>query len=149
MPQGSVIKPAMFFFYINDLPDNLRSFIPLFADDTIGYNSASVHDTLQEDLTKLKQWEHIWDIKCYPCKCEHIVFSRRRQPIDKDLYLHGIMIPKTNYIRYLGVTLDPKLNWNKHEDHVTAKGNSTIDFIRRNILSSSGTWAINNLCVQF
>ena len=60
-------------------------------------------------------------------KCEHMVFSRKRQSIDKNIYLHATVILKTNYIRYLGVTLDSKLNCNKHEDHVTAKGNSTMD----------------------
>ena len=41
VPQGYVIEPTMFSFYINYLPDNLKSFIRHFSDDAIAYNSAS------------------------------------------------------------------------------------------------------------
>ena len=51
--QGSVIRPAKFLFCINNLPENLRSFICLFADDTIAYHSASNHSSLQGNLTNL------------------------------------------------------------------------------------------------
>ena len=78
-------------------------------------------------------------MELHPSKCEHIVFSRKRQPAAESLYLHDTEIPKADHIRYLGVTLDPKLNWNKHIDNVAAKGNSTLGFIRRNVLTNSET----------
>ena len=71
-----MIGPAVFLFYINDLPDNLRSFIRLFADDAIVYNSAFNHSTLQRYLTKSEQWEHLWGMEFHLSKCEHIVFPR-------------------------------------------------------------------------
>ena len=37
VPQESVIVPILFLMYINDLPNNLKSTIQLFADDTIIY----------------------------------------------------------------------------------------------------------------
>ena len=40
--------------------------------------------------------------------------SARNQLVCMSLYLHGTEIPKTDNIKYLGVTKDPKLNWNKH-----------------------------------
>ena len=56
------------------------------------------------------------------------------------------MVPKTNYIRYLGVTLGRKLNWNEHVYNMTAKGNLTLGFIRRNILTNSE--AIKNIAYK-
>ena len=47
------------------------------------------------------------------------------------------MVPQTNYIRCLGVTLDSKLNLNWHVENVTAKGNSTLGFYsEKNILTN-------------
>ena len=69
------------------------------------------------------------------------------QPINKNLYLHGTtIVPKTNYIRYLGVNLDPKLNWNKHVDNVTVKKNSNLGSIGRNILTNSE--AVKNMAYK-
>ena len=60
VPQGSVLGPCLFLFYINDIPNNITSTLRLFADDTLMYlaiqpklNTA----VLQEDLDKLTRCE--------------------------------------------------------------------------------------------
>ena len=85
VPQGSVLGPAMFLFYINDLPDNLQSTVRLFADDTIDYNTAKNNPSLQDDLMKLEMWEDAWNMEFHPLKCQHITFSCKRQSADQSL----------------------------------------------------------------
>ena len=72
VPQGSVLGPVLFLLFINDLPDNIRSSVRLFADDCVLYrNIHSLQDclTLQEDLTSLGQWEAHWQMKFNVAKC--------------------------------------------------------------------------------
>ena len=84
VPQGSVLGPSLFLYYINDIPDGLKSTIRLFADDTIIYLAIKSNDdakSLQEDLDKLAEWEKTWKMEFHPDKCNVLSFTRSRNPI--------------------------------------------------------------------
>jgi hypothetical protein len=58
VPQGFVLGPSLFLFYINDMPDGIQSIVRLFADDNIEYVTISSDAAnLQQDLDKLAEWE--------------------------------------------------------------------------------------------
>ena len=44
---------------------------------------------------------------------------------------------KTDSTKYLCVTLQSNLKWNKHINNITSKGNQTLDFLRRNLKVNS------------
>ena len=72
VPQGTVLGPALFLIYINDIADNISSNIRLFADDCVLYrtiNNTSDNELLQEDLSKLEQWSNIWQMDFNVKKC--------------------------------------------------------------------------------
>ena len=93
VPQGSVLGPCLFLFYINDMPEGLHqeTTVRLFADDTITYLAVTNNqdaEKLQEDLTKLEKWEQTWQMKFHPDKCQVLTITRKKEPIHFDYVLH-------------------------------------------------------------
>ncbi|KAJ4935660.1 hypothetical protein JOQ06_017190 [Pogonophryne albipinna] len=66
IPQGSVLGPALFVLYINDLPDNVSSRVQMFADDTKVFKEIKckeVAEKLQSDLREIQRWSECWQLK--------------------------------------------------------------------------------------
>jgi len=60
VPQGSVLGPCLFLFYINDIAEKLSPTVCLFADDTMIYMAVKNDNEaviLQKDLDLLCDWE--------------------------------------------------------------------------------------------
>ena len=92
VPQGSVLGPILFLAYINDLPEQVKSQVRLFADDTVVYITMDKQDSpavLQGDLKQLELWETLWDMEFNPGKCQVIHVTTSRYPLQTDYVLHG------------------------------------------------------------
>jgi hypothetical protein len=142
VPQGSVLGPCLFLFYINDMPNNTSSRIRLFADDTIAYlaiNNTNDAMTLQADLNQLGTWEKLWQMEFHPGKCQVLSITRNRKTINHQYQLHGHTLEHVKEAKYLGVTITSDLRWNKHINNISAKANRTLGFLKRNIRIRSQT----------
>ena len=136
IPQGSVLGPSLFIFYINDLQDRLRSTVRLFADDTIAYLTITSEDDaehLQEDLDKLAQWGEDWFMQFHPAKCSPHRHQQAEPHSDRVFHSRTItcssdigQVPGGYHHRQseLGVT-------------ITNKANRTLGCLRRNLKISS------------
>ena len=136
VPQGSVLGPSLFLFYINDIPVGLDSTIRLFADDTIAYLTITSNKdclTLQKDLDKLGIWENKWKMAFHPDKCNVLSISKSKNPIKFNYSLHGQVLEYVTSAKYLGVTIQSDLKWNTHINNISKKANNTLGFLKRNL----------------
>ena len=115
VPQRSVLGPILFLIFINDLPENIRSSVRLFADDCVLYrNIESPVDCqiLQDDLNSLAQWETDWQMKFNVAKC-HSMSVTRHPPykhIQFDYTLHQQRLEQVQSAKYLRITISDDLD---------------------------------------
>ena len=67
--QGMVLRPVLFLLYVNDLADDLKSTVRLFADNALLYcfiESDINSDSLQGDLSELEEWQNRWQMEFSP-----------------------------------------------------------------------------------
>ena len=80
VPQGSVLCPILFLANINYLPEQVKSRVRLFADNTALYlaiSSTTESEILQTDLPSLEQWEKMWDLQFNPSKCQVLQITKK------------------------------------------------------------------------
>ena len=87
VPQGSVLGPHLFLIYINDMEENIKSQIRLFAYDTMLFsvvkNKAITANDLNQDLVTINQWAHQWKLEFNPDpikQATELIFSHKNKP---------------------------------------------------------------------
>ena len=134
--QGSVLGPMLFLAYINDLTNQVRSRVRLFADDTAMYLSLDRQDKseiLQKDLESLEKWEKLWDMSFNPSERQVIHVTRRKTPFQTKYNLHGCVLESVPSAKYLGATISEDLKWTDHINDISKKANQTLGFLLQNI----------------
>ena len=92
VPQGYILGPLLFLFFINDIVNEIGYCIRLFADDTcfiiiVDDPEASV-ERLNADLIKILQWAETWLVTFNPNKTESLIISRKlNKPLHPSLYI--------------------------------------------------------------
>ena len=133
VPQGSVLGPLLFVLFINDLPDNIKSNIKLFADDLKLIGNANCHEDILEDLKELEYWEQLWLLKFNVDKCKVVHVKHNDNP-HHDYFLDGLKLKESEQERDLGVLTSDTLLWNDQIKSCIAKANKMISWIVRNLV---------------
>lgn len=140
VPQGSVIAATLFLIFINDLLElNFNGNASAFADDiALFYSQKDVpllKTLISEDLTTLKVWCSSNKMQVNVDKTKYVNFDFRDFTFNSDVrfHEHGCnedfcdckIITKEDNFKYLGVTFDSRLTWEKHITNLHALLKST------------------------
>jgi len=92
---------------------------------------------LQHDLDQLQEWVTKWHLRFNVSKCTIMRFTKPLSSIIFNYKLNYLDLSTSDQHSYLGVTLHSKLSWSSHTNNVAAKANRTLNFLKRNLSSSS------------
>ena len=137
VPQGSILGPLSFLFFINDLPLSLKdsAVVDLYANDTTFYdfqNDINQFETnLQLSLNSLHDWcrKNGMVINTDKTKVMLITSRQKGQKLQNSalsLRYNDMDIRMTTCDKILGVHVDENLMWNNQFQHVSRKLSSYV-----------------------
>ncbi|KAL1129571.1 hypothetical protein AAG570_012516 [Ranatra chinensis] len=93
--------------------------IAMYADDTTfltqSWHPKLVHHKLQNAVSKAEEWFKKWRMNVNASKCVALFFTKRaKHKPPSQLQIDGHKIPWAPSVKYLGVFLDCRLNWDCH-----------------------------------
>ena len=136
---GSLLEPALFLIYINDVIEYIHYQLHLFADDCFIYrpiHSIEDHLILQNDLHTLVTWANKWQMEFNILKCTILQIILHQKTDHFDYKMHNITLKRTDQHSYLGICLNHKLSWSPHISHLCNKANRLLGFLHRNLRNS-------------
>ena len=124
MPQGSILGPLLFLFYINDLADVCKCSLPiLFADDSNlfhhGIDSSVIECEFNKDLADISTWLSVNKLSLNIKNPLYDILAEETHPLDLLIDNRNVHITKAS--KSLGIYIDDKLNWKRHISFVAGK----------------------------
>ena len=135
VPQGSVLGPALFNVFINDVYFVIE-FCTMFnyADDntiTHSHNNYEIFKTrLETDATNVTEWFEDNGMQANPEKNQGIVFGNKKTD-DTSFTVKGNEIEFEKHVKLLGINIDNTLKFDVHVDSVCKKASRQVNALMR------------------
>lgn len=145
-PQGGILSPLLWVLVADRLLRTLRTSYPQvysagYADDIAvlsrGPDDSIVREHAQACLKLANKWAKDVGLGLAVDKTVVLLFSRKKTS-PAPLWLNGKLIPFSRSAKYLGVTIDNKLNWNEHCVERAKKGMMALATCKRAVGSKWG-----------
>ena len=132
VPQGSVIDPLLFSFYVNDLPSVVSSQVLLFAGDVKLFcpivNQQS-NFQLEQDLLLLKEWSMKWLLNFNIVKT-FVMHLGNSNPCHT-YYMDGQPLQVVSEHKDLGIIVDSSLKFHSQATSAINKANRVLGLIKK------------------
>ena len=127
VPQGSILGPLLFLVYVNDVVKCIKNCkIKLYADDTVIYTAnhdfALSRQLLQDDLECYSTWCVQNKLSVNATKTKVMIFAASKgklNTLEANIKMNDHLLQVVPSYKYLGVILDPLLNYNLHLTYVS------------------------------
>lgn len=139
VPQGSLIGPLLFIFFIADL--STSSFLIKFADDlTTVTRIARGCSEISGELEAIRAYCERNGLILNESKSQQMTVTLKRS--SSVVLLDEIQ--QVNLLRILGVSIDSKLTWTPHFDYLISKASSRIIILRqlKKVCNESVLWSL-------
>lgn len=129
VPQGSNLGPLLFLLYINDAPQLVDHTTPLFADDTnivIRSNKNEIEINVENTLLELTDYfasNNLLVNSDKTCIINYNPTNKLSKPFIRVGITNTILTQKESS-KFLGITIDHKLNFKVHVEHLVKGINS-------------------------
>ena len=118
VPQGSILGPLFFIFYVNSLIDITQVPTHIYADDLLLFVTfdATHPETckMNEALKKVQQWATTWKMVLNPTKTKCMMLSRKHKAQTPQIEMMNTPIALTDQHKYLGIHLQSNAKWATH-----------------------------------
>ncbi|VVC31471.1 Pre-C2HC domain,Endonuclease/exonuclease/phosphatase,Reverse [Cinara cedri] len=112
VPQGGILLPVLFNIYAYDQLTSPNTIVADYVEDkaiiSVNHDSVVASHHLQTHLSFMEEWYTNWWLKINQSKSVHCTFTLRLAPCPA-VSIHGISIPNSQTVKYLGLTLDQRL----------------------------------------
>ena len=110
--------------------------IIFFADDAniiiTGTGMAEIVNKIERVLPSIESWVNINGLKMNLKKTKYMLFANRNTKVDDiNIQISNTKIERTMEERFLGVTMDSKLNWNAQRQKLAAKLTRNVGILRK------------------
>jgi len=136
VPQGSILGPVMFNIFINDIFNFVHhSNLYNYADDNTLSSSHKdldvVKQNLEADSISLIQWFSDNKMQANPDKFQAISVGRKTKDSNIDFNIDNFTIQCDEEVILLGVTIDFRLNFDKHVSNICKKASRQLNVLKR------------------
>ena len=153
-PQGSCCGPGFWNILYNSLLSieyHKNSKVIAFADDLLllskGRSSLEAETTANYDLYKIANWARENKMQFNQDKSKVMLISKKRATKNTkiQIYLRNELLEQVQWLKYLGVYIDNKFNFDKHVHIVSTKCVQMINILSR---SAKISWGLSQRALE-
>ena len=147
-PQGGILSPYLWNLIVDDLlrfaANKIPGYLQAFADDLVtlseGQDLDYIRSRTQKTINTIESWCKSKGLKISALKTKIVMFTwKNKWSLPKPIVVGGSTIELSGSVKFLGITLDSKLNFNEHIRNITKKATMVLMQCKRAV---GPTWGM-------